>query len=417
MTSNITSKEIWSEIKDCRICNSTALNDIIDLGSQPPANSLRANLSDNLDSVPLKIVQCEKCSAVQLTATVDPEYLFSRYVWVTATSATANSYSEYFCNELLKRLDKPKPFVVEVASNDGTFLKQFKKRDCEILGVDPAKNIAEEAVKAGIPTLAEFFNADVAQSIITSNGKKPDLIFARNVMPHVKEIHSIVEGFSKLSDEGATVVIEFHYAKVIVDELHYDSIYHEHLFLFSLKSLAYLFEQYGLHPFDVFKSPISGGSLVLFFSKEKKKITQALQDAFKVEEDSKLNSLSTWLNFGKESIAHAKALKDIVVEYSKSEKLAAYGASARSSTMLNFADINSDNIEFVIDQNPLKSGLLTPGTNIPIHPLAEVKDRLLKKPAVLLLAWNFEDEIVKYLRSEGFEGDIIVPLPNKIHIR
>jgi hypothetical protein len=417
MSSNQSSIEIWSQIPSCRICDSAKLSDVLDLSTQPPANSLRANLSDPLTDVPLKIVQCDACSTVQLTATIDPEYLFSNYVWVTATSATANSYSEYFCNELLNRIPNKTPFVVEVASNDGTFLKQFKKKGCEILGVDPAKNIAAEAVKDGVPTMAEFFNAEIADTIINTYSKKPDLIFARNVMPHVKEIHSIVEGFSKLANDESTLVIEFHYAKVIVDELHYDSIYHEHLFFFSLKSFSFLFERYGFFPYDVFKSPISGGSLVLFFSKQKKEITDALKEAYKIENDSKLNDLATWVDFGEKSIAHAKELKAIVKEYAKTEKLAAYGASARSSTMLNFAEINSNDIEFVVDQNPLKAGLLTPGTDIPIHPLKDIKERLFKKPALLLLAWNFENEIVNDLRAAGFEGAIIVPLPNKIHIR
>ena len=236
-------------------------------------------------------------------------------------------------------------------------------------------------------------------------------------MPHVKEIHSIVEGLAKLTADNSIVVIEFHYARVIIDELHYDSIYHEHLFLFSLKSISSLFEMYELYPFDLFKSPISGGSLVLFFSNKKQQPSKALNAATKMEIDAKLNDFATWVEFGEKSISHAKELKAIVTEYSKNEKLAAYGASARSSTMLNFANINSNDIEFVIDQNPLKANLLTPGTNIPIYPLKDVKDRLLKKPALLLLAWNFEEEIVNDLRAIGFEGDIIVPLPNEIRIR
>lgn len=417
MPSNLKTKELWSQITTCRICDSIRISDILDLGSHPPANSLRTNISDHLPLVPLKIIQCDECSAVQLTATVDPEYLFGKYIWVTATSATANSYSEYFCAELLKRIPIKNPFIVEVASNDGTFLKQFKKRGCEILGVDPAKNIAAEAIKDGIPTTAEFFNKEIADTIISSNARKPEIIFARNVMPHVKEIHSIVEGLAKLTADNSIVVIEFHYARVIIDELHYDSIYHEHLFLFSLKSISSLFEMYELYPFDLFKSPISGGSLVLFFSNKKQQPSKALNAATKMEIDAKLNDFATWVEFGEKSISHAKELKAIVTEYSKNEKLAAYGASARSSTMLNFANINSNDIEFVIDQNPLKANLLTPGTNIPIYPLKDVKDRLLKKPALLLLAWNFEEEIVNDLRAIGFEGDIIVPLPNEIRIR
>ena len=151
MSSNQSSNEIWSQIPSCRICDSAKLSDVLDLGTQPPANSLRANLSDPLTDVPLKIVQCDACCTVQLTATIDPEYLFSNYVWVTATSATANSYSEYFCNELLKRIPNKTPFVVEVASNDGTFLREIINfSGSKVIGVDPSKNISNIARKKNI---------------------------------------------------------------------------------------------------------------------------------------------------------------------------------------------------------------------------------------------------------------------------
>lgn len=406
---------ICIEIKECRICTSKELHDILNLGSQPPANSLRKKTDQSLPSVPLKLVQCSHCSAVQLTATVDPAYLFSQYVWVTSTSATARKYSEFFCEELLKRAAVKAPFVVEVASNDGTFLKAFKEQGCSVLGVDPARNIAEKANSIGIPTLAEFFDRTVARKILAGHGR-PNVVMARNVIPHVKEIHSIVEGLSAMIDSGGMVVIEFHYAKAIVEELHYDSIYHEHLFYFSIKSLGKLFEQYGLFPFDVFSSPISGGSLVLFFSTAKKEQSFSLRELIETEKKDGLNQLSKWQEFGIESKKHANALKKTVSDYAKKGKLASYGASARSSTLLNFAGISNQDIDFVIDCSPIKQGLLTPGTDIPIVSYEEGLGKLHGKD-LLLLAWNFEEEIVQNLRLSGFRGDIIVPLPNKVHIR
>lgn len=416
MTLSQNSKEIWSEIDSCRLCGSKHLNDVLDLGSQTPANSLRRCNEESAPSAPLKLVFCEQCSAVQLTATVDPTYLFSKYVWVTATSATARTYSEVFCNEVLKRVSDAAHFVVEIASNDGTFLSRFKGKGCRILGVDPAKNIAVAATAAGVPTMAEFFDERVANAILADTGQ-PNVIIARNVIPHVKEIHSIVKGLAKLAGKAGTVAIEFHYAKSIVEELHYDSIYHEHLFYFSLRSLVTLFETYGLKAFDVFESPISGGSLVVFFNTNRS-LTPSVELLKLIDRESEacLNELSTWQRFGEASERHARQLKKIVEGYARNSQLVAYGASARSSTLMNFAGITNKEIEFVIDRNPLKHGLLTPGTNIPIISFESAQDRLEGKN-LLLLAWNFEDEVISDLRSIGFKGDIIVPLPGEIHIR
>jgi hypothetical protein len=413
---NLKSQGIFNEIHECRLCGSKNLRNVLDLGHQPPANSLRAKLDNLVPEAPLKLVHCGHCSVVQLTATVDPEYLFSQYVWVTATSATARTYSETYCSEVLKRTQVKSPFVVEIASNDGTFLRQFKDRGCPVLGVDPALNIATLATEAGIPTWAEFFNIGIAERILAEN-PRPNIVMARNVIPHVKEIHSIVEGISALVDDDGVVAIEFHYAKTIVDELHYDSIYHEHLFYFSIKSISELFAKYGLAPFDVFNSPISGGSLVLIFSRKNAvERSAAINKATEIEDFSKLNELSTWQQFGVASEKHAHSLKTIVLEYAKKGRLIAYGASARSSTLMNFAGISVKEIECVMDRNPIKQGLYTPGTDIPIVSYEEGLVKLDGKH-LLLLAWNFEDEIVADLRAGGFTGDIIVPLPGEVHIR
>lgn len=405
-------KKTYETIESCRFCHSQNLADVLDLGDQPPANSLRPSLDRDVPGAPLKLIQCQECSGVQLTATVDPAYLFDHYVWVTGTSATARKYSEYFCAEVLKRANPQVSFVVEVASNDGTFLKAFQEKGLTVLGVDPAKNIAKNANDNGIPTIAEFFNDEVARNILKDKGNA-DIVFARNVIPHVKEIHSIIKGLSDIAGDEGVVIIEFHYAKVIVDELHYDSIYHEHLYYYSLKSLNALLQRYGLHPFDAFRSPISGGSLVLFYSRKNKVKSPFLETLLADEEAAGLNSLSTWQKFAADSVQHASDLKQKVIEYAKAGKLIGYGASARSSTMLNFAGIGADLIDCIIDRNPIKQGLYTPGTDIPIVSYEEG----LKKAEggnIILLAWNFEEEIVKDLRESGFRGDIIVPLPNRM---
>ena len=414
-TQPIKMQSIYVQIDACRLCSSKDLYDILDLGSQPPANSLRVDLSESVPVVPLKLVRCGHCSTIQLTATVDPDYLFSQYIWVTATSATAKNYSQVYCAEVLKRATVGSPFVVEIASNDGTFLREFKDKGCQVLGVDPAQNIATDATDVGVPTWAEFFDITIAKKILAEK-PQPNIVMARNVIPHVKEIHSIVEGLSALVDANGMAVVEFHYAKTIAEELHYDSIYHEHLFYFSIKSLCALFAQYGLSPFDVLTSPISGGSIVLFFSRNKLQPSIELKHLIEIEDHSGLNDLSTWQRFGVESKKHVQSLKSVVVEYAQKNKLVAYGASARSSTLMNFAGISTQEIDCVIDRNPIKHELYTPGTNIPIVSYEKGLQKLDGKH-LLLLAWNLEEEIVRDLRESGFKGDMIVPLPNGVHIR
>ena len=408
--------QIFEEIKNCRICDSKEIVRFMDLTDQPPANSLRAELSDNLQDVPLQLVHCSKCSTVQLSATVDPKYLFSHYVWVTGTSKTAHEYSKFFSTNVIERSKVDNPFVVEIASNDGTFLKDFATKGCQILGVDPAKNIAEMATKAGVPTMAEFFNLNTAKLVKEKYGNA-DVVFARNVIPHVKEVHSIIEGIADLLKEDGLGVIEFHYSQIILDELHYDSVYHEHLFFYSLQSMIYLLNQYGLKPFDLTRSPISGGSLVIYFSKNQRDQSAQLTDALKQEKDKKTNELKTWQDFAAACEKHAKELKSIVEEHKTKGTVIGYGASARSSTMLNYAELNSEVIDCIIDKNPLKHGRYTPGTNIPIISFEEGKKLFNKCGSILLLAWNFEKEITEELRANGYTGPIIVPLPNVIRIK
>ena len=408
--------KIFEKIENCRICKSNDIETFMDLTDQPPANSLRKHLNEELQNVPLELVYCSNCSTVQLSATVDPKYLFSHYVWVTGTSKTAHEYSKFFSNNVLARSKVEKPFVVEIASNDGTFLKDFATKGCQILGVDPAKNIAEMATQAGIPTMAEFFNLYTAQLVKEKHGNA-DIVFARNVIPHVKEVHSIIEGIADLLKEDGLGVIEFHYSQIILDELHYDSVYHEHLFFYSLQSMIYLLNEYGLKPFDLTSSPISGGSLVIYFSKNQRELTSELTNAIKKEKDNKINELQTWLDFAKACEKHAKELKSIVQEHKTKGPVIGYGASARSSTMLNYAGLNSEVIDCIIDKNPLKHGRYTPGTNIPIISFEEGKKLFNKCGSILLLAWNFEKEITEELRANGYTGSIIVPLPNVTRIK
>ena len=400
---------IYETVKSCRICGSRELVEILDLDDQPPANSLYKSGDELPPNVPLRLMFCSDCNTVQLGEDVDPEYLFNQYLWVTGTSKTAIEYSYKFAKKALSQLDSQvdNPFVVEIASNDGTFLKRFIENNSKVLGVDPAKNIAEIANMNGIPTIANFFTDELARQIVIDEGEA-DIIIARNVIPHVKEIHSVIKGMRSILKENGSGIIEFHNAGMILDELHYDYIYHEHLFYFTLKTIERLINKHDMYVYDIMHSPISGGSWVVYFTIDERPKSQALLDVEKLEVQNNLNDYQRWITFSEEVIEHSEKLKSLV--FNNIEKIPAYGASARSSTLLNFCKMNSEHISIVLDKNPLKDGLITAGSNIPIHSVSEGFRKIKDQKKILLLAWNFQDEIVKELRELDFQGEFIIPL-------
>jgi len=400
---------ISKKVVTCRLCGSENLVTILDLGVQPPANSLRKTLEQRIESYPLMICRCSDCTTVQLTETVSPEVMFRDYFWVTGTSDTAVAYAEQFYENIVGRCSSRSLSVVEIASNDGTFLRQFKQKGHRIIGIDPAKNLAETAEKTGVPTISEFFGLQLAKSIRMGHGEA-DVVIARNVIPHVPNPNDVVAGISHLLSEEGIGAIEFHWVAKILRELHYDSIYHEHYFYHTLRSIISLLSRNGLNIFDVTESPISGGSLVAYFSRTLRQPTVALTEKLALEEREGLFALETWQEFAKSSLEHRIKLKEIITnEIANGKKIIGYGASARSSTLLNFCGIGSNDLVCIADQNPLKHGHFTPGTDILItSPEVAFSHR---PDTVLLLAWNFKDEILDRLASIGFHGNVILPLP------
>jgi hypothetical protein len=275
------------------------------------------------------------------------------------------------------------------------------------LGVDPAENIAKIAEEKGVPTLCDFFDIETANKIKDKFGTSK-IVFARNVVPHVKDLHGVIGGLKTCLDDEGVLAIEAHYAKKIQEELHYDSIYHEHLCYFTLTSMENLLKLHDLHIFDVEGSPISGGSLVYYIKKGECEQSPLIKEIKDKESITGMNHLETWEKFAERTYKHKEKLLEIINK--QPGKTVGYGASARSSTMLNFCGIDSSMIEVIADQNPLKHKKYTAGTHIPINSPEEV---FKKNPdSVFILAWNFSDEIINILKQKyGFEGNCIVPLP------
>lgn len=400
-------------ISNCRICNSTELDNFFSLGDQPLANQLRPDPFFPQNNYPLELTFCRNCSTVQLTHTIDPSLLFSEYVWVTGTSRVAKHYSQQLCNYLLDRSPVSKPFIVEIASNDGTFLKPFIDKNLKVLGVDPASNICDIANANNIPTKCAFFGANTANDLVSSYGKA-DIIFARNVLPHVPDPHDIISGVADLLSDDGVFAVEFHSAHTILNELHYDSIYHEHYFYHSCTSLISLMKSHCLYPFDLTISPISGGSCVLYFTRDSvRKPTSSLTASLDLERDSGITSIKSWKVFAENCTLHSSNLRRLIVDFHQAgNSIVGYGASARSSTLLNYLALNSETIKYIADISPHKAGKFSPGSNIPIvHP-----DKVFSTnpDVILLLAWNFTDEIIDTIKNVyQWSGTVVLPLPNE----
>ena len=407
------------KISACRVCGGPNTQTFFDLGDQPLANSLPASANEKEKFYPLSLSFCTDCNLVQLNQTVDPKILFSHYVWVTGTSKTANNFSEKFYQELIARQGSgKKEYVLEIASNDGTFLMPFMRDGYDVLGIDPAKNIAEIANQNGVPTEVLFFGNNIAKDIVKKRGPS-SMIFARNVLAHVANLHDFTAGMQTVLADDGVLAVEVHYAKIILEGLHYDSIYHEHLCYFTLKSLERLLGDHGLYVFDVMPSPISGGAIIVYAKKTKTELSERVKEYRREEMGSKTNELASWQEFAKRSLAHKKKLLETLEEIKKKlldilgdtkMRVVGWGSSARSSTMLNFCGIDSRMLPVIIDLNPLKQGRWTAGTHIPIaQPDAVLA---LKPDYILILAWNFADEIMGMLKTKyNFQGKCIIPLP------
>ena len=281
---------MYRKINFCRACHNKKISNILNLGKQPLANALLKSIkrTRNEKKIPLELIICEKCKLIKLKHTVKPEILFRNYLWVTGTSKKVHNYRKFFFQKINKYFKKENNFICEIASNDGYFLEYIKKKN-KVLGIDPAKNLAKIAKKKGIKTLTDFFNYKTSQKVIKLNETKPNIIICRNVIPHIENIRQAMSGIKNLLSNDGVGIIEFHDSSNIIQKNHYDYIYHEHTFYFTLYSINKVLITNKLYPFDYFKSPISGGSFVIIFRKNKTKTTKRFLNKIIQEKRKKLD--------------------------------------------------------------------------------------------------------------------------------
>jgi SAM-dependent methyltransferase len=407
----------------CRGCGRAGLEVVLDLGEMPLANAIltEADLAGPEPRYPLALAYCPNCWLVQITQTVPPEKLFREYAYFSSVSDEFVEHSRRIAERLIAdRGLGSGSLVMELASNDGYLLQHYARAGVPVLGIDPARNVAEVATARGVPTLAEFFGLDLARELAAS-GRSADVVHANNVIAHVPDLNGFVAGIAAVMKPDGVAVIETPYLRELVDRLEFDTIYHEHVFYHSLTALGGVFERNGLTVVDVERIPVHGGSLRLFamrrdaaganVSADASHPSAAVTAMLAEERAVGLCAPAYYSDFATRVHALGEELRDhLTARRGEGQTIAAYGAAAKGAMLLNAFGIGTDLISFVADRSPHKQGHLMPGVHVPIVPPEELLARSPQE--TLLLAWNFADEILAQqaeYRRRG--GRFIIPVP------
>jgi hypothetical protein len=381
----------------------------------PLANSFLRSADEFEDEsfFPLDLYFCQSCSLVQLLDVIDPEVLFRNYIYVTGTSDTIEAHNVEYANSVVDLLTLgAEDLVVEIASNDGSLLNCFQRHEVRTLGVEPATNIAEQARARGIDTISQFFSSTVARELRETYGPAKALI-GNNVLAHVDEIQDFLRGCVELLDEDGLVVIEVPYLRDLIERVEYDTVYHEHLCYFSVTALLHLFSRVGLSIVRVDHFPVHGGSMRVYAGPQRRHHghAEAVLAIAEQERMAGLTDLSLYERFAADVRRSRDALFEVLEDLAgKGKEIAGYGAPAKGNTLLNYCGIDWRLIPYTVDKNPLKLGLYTPGTHIPVLPVSTLLER--QPDYVLILAWNFAEEIIRQqgeYRARG--GQFIIPVP------
>ncbi len=398
----------------CRSCGHTDLEQVLDLGTTALADRMlhESQLDEHEPTFPLKVVFCPSCSLMQILETVDPTMLFDEdYPYFSSFSNYLLEHSKKNVLELIERRGLGSDsLVVELASNDGYLLKNYVDNGIPVLGIDPVPALCDAAEKIGVPSMAEFFGINIAQ-LLAIEGRQADIIHANNVLAHVADTNGFVAGIAALLKPDGMAVIEFPYVRDLIDHCEFDTIYHEHLCYFSVTAVDNLLRRHGLFLNDVWRLPIHGGSLRLFIEKVEAPM-DSVTGLLAEEKELGIDRIDYYREFSRR-VENLKGNLLTMLDDLKGQgkSIAAYGAAAKGSTMINYVGIGTDYLDFVADKNIHKQGRYMPGQHIPI--VAAEKIAEAQPDFVLLLPWNLESEILaqeQAFRDKG--GKFIIPVPD-----
>jgi hypothetical protein len=404
-----------SALGSCRFCGATLSHVCANLGVAPIANDLLTE--DQLGQMepfyPLRALVCEHCFLVQVGEFESPSAIFSEYSYFSSFSTSWLAHCEAYVESIVPRLGLgPQHTIVEVASNDGYLLQFFHERGLSVLGIEPAENVAQEAIVKGIPTVVRFFGTEVAEDLARTSSA--DLLIGNNVLPHVPDLNDFVAGMRILLSDSGVITMEFPHLMRLIADGQFDTIYHEHFSYFSLGTVTRVFEHHGLRIFDVEQLPTHGGSLRIYgrhVGDETKPVQDSVERLLARERDAGFGSLDTYLSFAQRLPATKRELLRFLIDAKEGgASVAAYGAPAKGTTLLNYCGIGTDFLDYTVDKSPHKQGRFLPGVRVPIH----APDELVRtRPDyVFILPWNLRDEIIEelpFVRDWG--GRFVVRTP------
>jgi SAM-dependent methyltransferase len=395
----------------CRACGADPLAPILSLGRTPLANALRDGPDGPEPAYPLDLGFCTGCALVQVLQSVPPEALFREYCYFSSVADTMVRHAADLAARMVaaRRLG-PDHLVIEAASNDGYLLRHYRRRGVPVLGIEPARNVARHArVAHGVPTREEFFTTDYAGRL-AAEGLRADVFHAHNVLAHVPDPNGFIRGIRTVLAPGGVAVVEVPYVKDMLDHCEFDTIYHEHLSYFSLTVLAHLFDRNGLVVTDVERVPIHGGSLRLFAAADGRPGPRVAA-LLAAERAWGVHTPFPYREFADRVGRIRDELRELLADLKAAgHRLAAYGASAKGTTLLNYCGIGRETLDFVADRSRVKQGRYTPGTGLRIEPPGKLVEEM--PDYTLLLTWNFADEIMAQqaeYRARG--GKFVVPVP------
>ena len=402
------------KIKNCQVCGSNNLSSVIDLGSQPLANTLvkKSDEKKEAEKFPLNVVKCDDCTLLQLDYIVDQEKVYHLdYPYLPGITKTVDNEQKELSDFLFKELDlKKDDCVVDIGSNDGSLLKHFKLKGLNTIGVEPT-NIAKIANKNGIKTFQSFFNENTVESIMSQNGKVK-LVTSTNVFAHMSTLGDVMDGIVKILDDEGYFCFENHYIMEILEKVQYDTFYHEHLRTYSLISLIKLFEQYNLNLFHAQIVSRYGGSIRCIVSKKKIDSSESLKRLLQIENESLIKNINkTYDNFKNKVLTSKTNLKNRLSSIVADNKtIIGKSCPARAVVLLNYCEINDKLLKYVAEQpTSLKLDYYIPGTNLKIIN----DDEIMKKEPdyILLLAWHLSGPIIEKWKKRGLKSKFIIPLP------